>query len=58
MKINFTSQIVRGVENTGMQTLGYFALAHFHLSQILFLPRNVEKQSINSFRKGKTLRFR
>ena len=28
MKINFTSQIVRGVENTGMPTLGYFALLH------------------------------
>ena len=26
VKINFTSQIVRGVENTGMPTLGYFAL--------------------------------
>ena len=28
VKINFTSQIVRGVKNTGMPTLGYFALLH------------------------------
>ena len=26
VKINFTSQIVRGVENAGMPTLGYFVL--------------------------------
>ena len=26
VKVEFTSQIVRGVENTGMPSLGYFAL--------------------------------
>ena len=38
VKINFTSQIVRGVENTGMPTLGYFALlSNFPLLLSIFL---------------------
>ena len=36
VKINFTSQIVRGVENTGMPTLGYFALLAFSSISSMF----------------------